>query len=199
MRSAACPALSGRASLRESQTVSPQQRLAPGRHSSSRSRMARQLHPARSQRALRTRRGVCAGLSRLPGAACCHSDVLPGRERQEHLGAPVLCTPSRRWVGSSGSFCLCVHRSPTGSATKESGIKRTWGSFKKRPAFTRLARWRTPPKSGARGARPAARPQPAPVSEAAGPGWRSRACGVGGSARGPSGLAADAPLSSLKP
>lgn len=58
MRSAACPALSGRASLRESQTVSPQQRLAPGRHSSSRSRRARQLHPVRSQRAADTSRGL---------------------------------------------------------------------------------------------------------------------------------------------
>lgn len=81
-----------------------------------------------------------------------------------------MYTSCRHWVSSSGSFCLYVHRSPTGSATKESGIKRTWGSFKKKPAFTQLTRWRTPPKVGARGASPAAHPHPASVSEAASPG-----------------------------
>lgn len=59
---------------------------------------------------------------------------------------------------------LCAHRSPTGLATKEFGIKRTWGSFKKRLPFIRL-KW----QSGAWGPRLAAHRHPAPVSEGAQP------------------------------
>lgn len=116
MRSAACPALSGRASLRESQTVSPQQRLAPGRHSSSRSRRARQLHPARSQRAADTSRGLrwpltpprgralslrCsswAGETGAPRGACpVHAVSLLGRLLRQLLS---VCPQVSNWFGN---------------------------------------------------------------------------------------------------
>lgn len=113
-----------------------------------------------------------------PGYTMSLKDVPPGRRKQGHLRRNL---PSvHRITGSalSSNFCLGVHRFPTGSATKESGIKRTWGSFKKRRPFTRLTRRETPPKLGVQGARPAARPHPALVSEASQ--LRDRSCPAAG-------------------
>lgn len=78
-----------------------------------------------------------SSLSPAPGLLLPPRDRPPGQRVHRHLGGSL---PGVHLVSALGQLfqqLLCVHRSPSGSTTKEPGIKRTQ-SFKRRLPFTHL-------------------------------------------------------------